>query len=421
MLLADPVYKGNDKKGALLLAANTLITSEQIIHRLAAYGIDTVKVDQEKGFNQLEVKKKKILVKQALEISASESVISNTLLDQRKWEDIISESKDKGAAAAIITKHTNSFISSVTNVFSKNITSRALMRDENILAIIKDIIHFVANHIDILRAVIRLDTLNEYTFPHSVNTMVLCLSLARSLAYRDEDIKRLGLAVILGDLGMANYHTKLTLRPSGLSKKEIYEINRHPEFTVEFLVNNGLDDQLINTLILEHHERYNGSGYPNELAGDEMHPLSKLFTIADVYDAMTSPRPYRTAIPPFLALREIHGMADTLFDPKMATYFIKHLGVFPMGSMVDLSGGRPALVAGMNKEDPLKPLVIVFNYKKILNTSEKIRPEEGVILDPSNWELVDLAVDKDENYGKIVRGVDHRKFRFNPSFYLNQV
>ncbi|MFC1692943.1 HD-GYP domain-containing protein, partial [Candidatus Latescibacterota bacterium] len=135
--------------------------------------------------------------------------------------------------------------------------------------------------------------------------------------------------------------------------------------------------------------------------------------IADVYEAMTSTRPHRKGIPPHMVLAEILKMSGTLYDPKVAKIFIKHVGVFPVGSMVELTNGHLGLVAVQNESDPLKPTVIIFQMRKKLCTSD-------AIISRGSWELADLAGER-EDYGKIKCGLDHRKFKINPEYYLSFV
>ena len=427
MFISDPVYFGKLKRGAMLIAGNTLVADERLIERLEKAGITTVRVDVNKGLDPvlgqtLSEIKKKVIAKKALEITSADTMVSNTLLDQRRWDEIVETSQGHAYAGVVVTKLTNQFINSVTKIFSKNITSRSLMREDTVIESIKEILHFIGNNVDILRAVIKLNEMNVYTFSHSVNTMVLTVSLAHYLKYSSADVKRLGISVMLADLGMSNYHKKLTLRPSGLSQDEMNEIRKHPLFSVEFLRNNGFDDPFVNMMILQHQERWDGSGYPYGLKGEEINPIARLFAVADVYDAMTSLRPYRPAIPPYIALAEILKLSGIQFDSKMANLFIKYIGVFPMGSMVELSSGRPALVAGLNRKDPLKPLVVIFRFQKLDGSAEKRDGDVGIMIRRSQWELIDLSSnDNDEDYGKIRRGLDHRKYNISPEFYLDQI
>jgi HD-GYP domain-containing protein (c-di-GMP phosphodiesterase class II) len=270
---------------------------------------------------------------------------------------------------------------------------------------------------------IRLKGLNEYTYTHSINVATLCISFGTHLGMDSEDIIRFGTGVLLADMGMTSYPSAMTRRPSGLSKKEREELRKHPAFTVDFLRKIGIDDAVVERVILQHHERFDGSGYPMGLAGEDISALSRLFAIADVYDAMTSPRPHRSGIPPHQALADILRAAGTLYDPEMAEIFIKHMGVFPVGSMVELTGGQFAIVAASNRNDPLRPVVILLKAKRKLNRPELIAvPNENpFVVTLGRWELMDLDSRDGWEFGRIKRGLDHRKFRIKPAYYLEQV
>ena len=397
MSLANPVYAERDRRRVLLLTNNTLITNELQIKRLMNAGIQTVEIDTDRGIDTF-----------------------HTLLEQKRWEEIAQLAKSTGTTEAIISRHIDTFINSITTTVSKNITSRNVIREDPINALFKDIIYFIEDHIDLLLALVRLKTASEYTFSHAVNTTILSISLANYIKLSYPDIKRLGLGAMLADLGMTSYPSRMIKRPSGLSKKELVEIKKHPLYTLQFLEKIGISDYLIETLIIQHHERYDGTGYPNGLQGDELHTISKLFSITDVYDAMTSTRPHRIGLPPHMVLAEILKMSGTLFDPQLAKIFIKHIGVFPVGSMVELTSGRFALVAGLNKSEPLKPPVIIFSTRKTYFSDTSNDRYSNISISRGNWELVDLA-SEGAMYGRIRRGLDHRKFHVNPEYYLKHV
>ncbi len=398
MSLANPVYGEIKNKRVLLLHAGTTIENESQIRHLKAAGVKNVEIDT---------------------VSGKDTFLS--LLDQQRWEDVAKSKRDGKSTEAMITRYLDSFTTSATNFISNNFTSRTLIKNEVVANLMKEVILFVENNIDILIAMVRLKGISEFTFSHSVNTTVLCLSVATSLKLNYSDIKRFGCGVLLADLGMTSYPSRLIQRPSGLSRKEVEEIQKHPEYTVNFLKKNGVNDPLIETIIIQHHERFDGSGYPNGLKGEDIHAISKLFAIADVYNAMTSSRPHRQGIPPHMVNAEILSEAGTKFDPKITKLFIKHVGVFPVGNMVELTSGRLGLVADRNLADPLKPVVIVFQTKKKIKNYDKIKKDEpGVIITRGNWEIVDLKSDSGA-YGRIRRGLDHRQYRINPEYYLSQV
>ena len=263
---------------------------------------------------------------------------------------------------------------------------------------------------------------NEYTYSHSINVTVMCVSIGNTLGFNFTDITRFGIGTLLADLGMSNYPASIIRRPSGLSRKEKEQIRKHPQYTLEFIKKNGINDSLIEKVILQHHERFDGSGYPEGLKGDEIHPISKLFAIADVYIAMTSIRPHRSGIPPHMVLADTLKKSGTLFDPKITKLFIKHIGVFPVGNLVELTSGRVGFVAAPNKSNPLKPVVILFQSKKKLSYSEKMKNEDDVdyTINRGKWELTDLSKGNGE-FGQIKRGLDHRRYGLNPDSFLDQL
>ena len=399
MCVAVPVYQERNGRRVLLIAANTVITNDTQLQHIIKSGITSVEIDTDKGTDTF-----------------------TTLLQQKKWDDIKSTTKDPSVTEAIVTRYQQAFVNAVGNTTTRNVTSRVLLGEGRVALVLRDILESIQANVDLLIAMNRLRTLNEYTFDHSVNVTVLCISIGIELGINVNDVVRFGTGTLLADIGMTNYPAALTRRPAGLSRKEREEIQKHPIYTMEFLHGIGIDDKVIEKAILQHHERFDGSGYPNGLKGEEIHSLSRLFAIADVYIAMTSSRPQRSGNPPHLALTEIHGKSGILFDPAMARVFIKHVGVFPVGNMVELTSGRFAIVASLNKNDPLRPVAILFNAKKKLTASihGASSTEDNFILSVGRWDLVDLASEGAE-FGRIKRGVDHRKFNIKPQFYLEQV
>ncbi|MHB9028543.1 MAG: HD-GYP domain-containing protein [Candidatus Latescibacterota bacterium] len=400
MSIASPIYKERDNRRILLLAENTLIINEGQIRRLIAAGIFSVEIDTEKGTDTF-----------------------TTLLNQKKWEELAKTTDDPAVTEVTVARHTHVFITSVASIITSNMTSRALVGENRVAMALRGSMETVENNVDLLLAMIRLRGLNEYTYTHSVNVAILCISLGIHLGMDSDDVIRFGTGVLLADLGMTSYPSAMTRRPSGLSRQEREELSKHPVYTVEFLQKVGIEDAVAARVILQHHERFDGSGYPMGLAGEDISALARLFAIADVYDAMTSPRPHRSGIPPYLALAEILRAAGTLYDPEMAEVFIKHMGVFPVGSMVELTGGQFAIVAAANREDPLRPVVILLRAKQKLNRSDLIATpdEDRFVITLGRWELVNLSSRDGWEFGRIKRGLDHRKFHIKPAYYLEQV
>ncbi|MFC1650472.1 HD-GYP domain-containing protein [Candidatus Latescibacterota bacterium] len=396
MHIIDPIYIKVNNNTVLLMPDNTLIVSEGQIRRLIDAEVTTVTIDTDKGTDTFQ-----------------------SLLSQKKWDDVATG--DSSAANLLLGRHITSFVDSFTTIVTTSVTSRILIGDNRITNILKEILQKIQDNTDVLMAMIRLKSVNEYTYTHSVNVTVMGVAFAIKLGFNKTDIIRFGTGVLLADLGMTSFSSSILRRPSGLSKIEKEEIKKHPFHSVEFLKKNGIEDSLIETIIIQHHERYDGTGYPKGLKGEEIHSISKLFSIIDVYLAMTSQRPQRAGIPPHMVLADILRNSGTLYDPKMSKYFIKFIGVFPVGNMVELTTERLAIVASQNNQDPLRPVIILFTTKKKISVSSKMKDDSPkYTIARGQWELVDLA-HEGAKYGKIKRGIDHRQYRLNPISYLDQV
>jgi HD-GYP domain-containing protein (c-di-GMP phosphodiesterase class II) len=399
MCIASPIYVEKNGRRVLLFAENSLVINEGQIRRILDAGKAAVDIDTNKGIDTF-----------------------ITLNRQRKWEELKKTLTDPNLTEALINRQSDAFITSISTILTRSVTSRVFLGENRVALILRDIVDSIHSNVDLLFALARLRTHSAYTYSHSINVTVLSISLGIELGMNVNDITRFGMGALLADLGMTTYPSALTKRPSGLTNKEKIEIRKHPLYAVEFLQKVGIDDKVIEKAVLQHHERYNGSGYPHGLMGEDISPLSRLFAIADVYIAMTSPRPHRSGYPPHAVLAEILQMSGTLYDPAMTEVFIKHIGVFPVGNMVELTSGRFAIVASANRNDPLRPVVIIFNAKRKLSVRESttLEDEDSYILSVGRLELVDLAREGAE-FGKIKRGVDHRKFRIKPHYYLEKV
>ena len=148
---------------------------------------------------------------------------------------------------------------------------------------------------------------------------------------------------------------------------------RSPELSRQLLNDNTLANAFVKNIVLKHHERMNGSGYPMGLKSSEIDKYTKIVMIADVYDAMTSDRPYRKAYTPNEALEYIMGPSN-LFDPDSAYAFSRYILPYPPGELVELSGGSTALVIGTNEHMPLRPVVRVImgvNRNEVIDLKER--------------------------------------------------
>jgi HD-GYP domain-containing protein (c-di-GMP phosphodiesterase class II) len=185
-------------------------------------------------------------------------------------------------------------------------------------------------------------------------------------------VKQIFLGGIYHDVGMAMLPENVINKSAELTIEEKKMILMHPVSGYNFVKNKGFLTAYIKVITLQHHEHIDGSGYPKRISKDDINPLAQIIGIVDVYDAMTSDRPYRRSVTSKEAIEYIMGSAGTHFDHRIASAFIKKINPYPKGSLIELSDGSFAVVDGVDKNLPLHPVVRIikkngekYTYKSI--------------------------------------------------------
>ncbi|AHL34409.1 phosphodiesterase [Pseudomonas brassicacearum] len=238
----------------------------------------------------------------------------------------------------------------------------------------------------------RLKSINEYTYMHSVAVSGLMIGLARQLNLSCTNVHEAGLAGLLHDIGKMAIPQKILDKPGKLTSEEFLTIYQHPELGGQILLNNRHISALVLDVCLHHHEKMDGTGYPHQLAGEQISLFGRMASICDVYDAVTSDRPYKKGWGPADAM---HKMAawEGHFDPVIFQAFVKYMGIFPIGSLVRLESGRLAVVIEQNDSSLLTPNVKVFF------STQNNHSIPRVIVDLSDQKNADRIVSR-ESYEK---------------------
>ncbi|WP_394788833.1 HD-GYP domain-containing protein [Rhodoferax sp.] len=244
----------------------------------------------------------------------------------------------------------------------------------------------------------RLKTADDYTYMHSVAVCALMVALARKLQLDEEQIRSLGLAGLLHDLGKAVMPMEVLNKPGKLTDAEFAIIQSHPSKGHSLLVEGKVLDPIVLDVVLHHHEKADGSGYPQHQKGEEISLHARMGAVCDVYDAITSNRPYKKGWDPAESLKRMAEWTNGHLDAKVFQAFVKSLGIYPTGSLVRLSSGRIGVVIDQT-HSLLKPLVKVFFSTKsdmrippeVIDLSateckEKISAREN----PDDWRFPDL-------------------------------
>ncbi len=201
---------------------------------------------------------------------------------------------------------------------------------------------------------------DAYTYTHSINVGVLAIILGKYLELGKDNLRMLGMAGLFHDVGKARIPEEILNKPAKLNPREHQVIKTHPIEGYRIIeAQAGLDPNVMRGVI-EHHERYDGTGYPRGLSGGEIGLFGRVLSIVDVYDALTSKRAYKNAMPAFNALGMMYQWRDTTFCPTGVEHFIKCIGVYPNGSFVKLSNGCHAITIDNSGENAARPKVRIL-------------------------------------------------------------
>ncbi|SHI12747.1 HD-GYP domain, c-di-GMP phosphodiesterase class II (or its inactivated variant) [Sporobacter termitidis DSM 10068] len=272
------------------------------------------------------------------DLSRDISVIS-TISDELRMETakgvkkIFTEAKDRGDPKAKIV----GIMQQVDGIVDELLANRYMM----------------VNMID-------LKCYDNYTYLHSVNVAVLSIVTGIAMGLDRDTLSRLGLSAILHDIGKVFINKKIINKPGILTPEEFEEVKKHSQLGYDYARNKFRLQSVIYTGIIDHHEKYDGSGYPNGKCGGEISLFGKIIAVADVYDALTSERPYRKAQSPSEAMEYVLGGVESIFDPRVSTIFIRKVAPYPIGTTVRLSNGYTAIVLENFEEVCMRPRVRVI-------------------------------------------------------------
>ena len=227
-----------------------------------------------------------------------------------------------------------------------------------VATVVEQISASVLRHPTALISLTRLRTADEYTYIHSVSVCALMTAVARQMDLPAEQVQLAGQAGLLHDVGKMRTPVEVLNKPGRLTEAEFAVMRRHPEEGVALLQQWGASAEVID-VCLHHHEKFDGSGYPHGLAGTQISLLSRIAAVCDVYDAVSSTRPYKTAWSPAEAIRRMAEWKGH-FDPRVFQAFVKTLGIYPIGSLVRLSNEQLAVVVEQHPDSLLTPRVRVF-------------------------------------------------------------
>ncbi len=265
--------------------------------------------------------------------------------------------------------------------------------------LVEEISDSVTRNPGALISLARLKTADDYTYMHSVAVCAMMVALAKQIGLTEEHTRSAGMAGLLHDLGKAAIPLAVLNKPGKLTDDEFEVIKSHPVEGYNMLKEGGSVEDSVLDACLHHHEKIDGSGYPDKLKGEEITLIARMTAICDVYDAITSDRPYKRGWDPSESLRRMAEWTKGHFDPRLFQAFVKSIGIYPVGSLVRLTSGRIGVVMEQGEKSLTSPRVkVFFSTKSDLRIppevvdlaepgcSEKIVARE----DPEKWRFPDL-------------------------------
>lgn len=241
---------------------------------------------------------------------------------------------------------------------------------------IMDVIHknnAVALDLNVLKAS------DEYTFRHSVDVATISMVVGGHLGYSEAQIYDIGVAALLHDIGKFRIPLNILNKAGKLTDAEFEIMKQHPVFGYEILKERDCYSDVIKLSVLQHHEKINGTGYPYGLKGDKIQPYAKLISVADIYDALVTDRPYKDAYPQGDAVEMIMSLTDDI-DNNIMGAFLSSIILYPVGSRVRLSNGEIAQVVRNYGNTPLRPNVIGLETGTVYNLHEDMNFANVVIV-----------------------------------------
>ena len=367
-----------------------VITDPKDISSILSSSIKEVWIDCDKG---IDVGAEEVAVSEAESEAEVEAALEKVILDRRNVAPATTAQE-----IAHATKICFQAKRAVISMFEEARMGKAVDIG-GAQKLVDEITDSVTRNPSALISLARLKTADDYTYMHSVAVCAMMVALAKQLKLDERQTRQAGIAGLMHDLGKAMIPMEILNKPGKLTDAEFNTVKGHPEEGYRMLLTGTDVDPIVLDVCLHHHEKTDGSGYPKGLKDAEISLFAKMGAVCDAYDAITSNRPYKAGWDPAESLRRMAEWSKGHFDVQVFQAFVKSLGIYPIGSLVQLKSGRLGVVVDQTGKSLTMPTVKVFYSTK---SGMRIVPElvdlsrpgatEKIVSreDPAKWRFADL-------------------------------
>ena len=282
----------------------------------------------------------------------------------------------------------------VTSMFNEARMGNAI-EVASVAPLVDEINGSLERNVGALLSIVRLKTADDYTYMHSVAVCGLMIALGRVLGLEGEELRQVGLGGLLHDLGKISMPMEVLNKPGKLTDEEFATIKGHPRAGWKILKKSNEVSETPLDICLHHHERVDGNGYPERISGDALTLHARMGAVCDVYDAITSDRPYKAGWAPAESIKRMSEWCKGQFDETVFKAFVKTMGIYPTGSLVKLKSGRLGVVTDQSEGSLLQPRVkVFFSLKSKEPLSVEIidlkRSQDAIagLEDPAPWQAI---------------------------------
>lgn len=366
------VHQIVEQKGKLSITNQGRVTSDAIISTLKKRGVKTLVIDTDKAFNP--------------NSNADSGTVASPSAVKQGASKPVSFDSELSRAAKLHEQG-----KAIQHALQTNLQKEMPFDGSIPKAFSSKLVESVERNPDALLCLTKIREKDDYLLEHSLNVAILLANFAKHLGMTDNEVNELSYAGFLHDLGKIMIPDEILHKPGRLTDEEMDIMKGHVQHGVDHLLETDIQPHLIQA-VAEHHERLDGLGYPQGKKGDEISMAGRMLAIADMYDALTADRVYKSGMSSQKAFSILMSEAPTRLDMYLVQQFIKCLGIYPVGSLVLLSNERLAMVMHQN-DSPLTPEVKVFYSVK-----------QGHYLTPKD---IDLSTDKSLTIVKAITASDY--------------